>query len=68
MNDITENIPKWVLKAEHDLVAARQILLLETAPTDTVCYHAQQTVEKILKAFLIQRSIEFSKTDRKSVV
>jgi HEPN domain-containing protein len=62
MKDIPENIPKWILKAEHDLVAARQILLLETAPTDTVCYHAQQTVEKILKALLIQKEIEFSKT------
>ena len=47
MKDVPENIPKWILKAEHDLVAAKQILLLETAPTDTVCYHAQQTVEKI---------------------
>jgi hypothetical protein len=26
-----------LLKAERDLVAARQILLLETASTDTVC-------------------------------
>jgi HEPN domain-containing protein len=62
MNDKLENIPKWILKSEHDLIAAQQILLLETAPTDTVCYHAQQTVEKILKALLIQEGIEFSKT------
>ena len=62
MNDILEIISKWVVKGEHDLVAAQQILLLETAPTDTVCYHAQQAVEKIFKAFLIQKGIEFYKT------
>ena len=46
MKDIPENITKWILKAEHDLVAARQILLLETAPTDTVCYHASKPLKK----------------------
>ena len=31
-------------------------------PTDTVCFHAQQCVEKYLKALLVMLQIEFSRT------
>ena len=38
---------EWVVKAENDLKAAAQILkLANECPTDTVCFHAQQCVEK----------------------
>jgi HEPN domain-containing protein len=30
--------------------------------TDTVCFHAQQCVEKYLKAFLVLEGIDFPKT------
>jgi HEPN domain-containing protein len=37
-------------KAENDLKTAAQTLKLGTdCPTDTVCFHAQQCVEKCLK-------------------
>ena len=62
MNNTHETIPSWLKKAENDLIAARQILLLEEAPTDAVCFHAQQVVEKALKALLTQRGVEFPKT------
>jgi hypothetical protein len=43
--------------------AAAQILKLgKDAPTDTVGFHAQQCVEKYLKAVLVYRSIPFTKT------
>ncbi len=33
-----------------------------TAPTDTVCFHAQQCVEKYLKALLVLEEIDFPRT------
>jgi len=34
----------------------------DECPTDTVCFHAQQCVEKYLKAMLVLESIPFPKT------
>lgn len=43
----------WVEKAENDLkTAALTLRAREEAPTDTVAFHAQQCVEKCLKALL----------------
>lgn len=54
---------KWVQKAEHDLqTAALALPLGEEGPTDTICFHAQQCVEKYLKALLFIRGIPFPKT------
>ena len=56
-------VHEWVIKAENDLRAASHILKLgEECPTDTVCFHAQQCVEKYLKAFLVLEGIDFPKT------
>ncbi|MBI4768976.1 MAG: HEPN domain-containing protein [Chloroflexi bacterium] len=45
-------------KAGNDLVAARATLATEQA-LDTVCFHAQQTVEKSLKALLALHDVEY---------
>ena len=56
-------VQEWVEKAENDLKAAAHTLRLgRDCPTDTVCFHAQQCVEKYLKALLALHSIPFSKT------
>jgi HEPN domain-containing protein len=56
-------IREWVGKAENDLKTAVHTLEMEEdCPTDTVCFHAQQCVEKYLKAFLVLEEIEFPKT------
>jgi HEPN domain-containing protein len=53
----------WVEKAENDLKNAAYTLGMgNDCPTDTVCFHVQQCVEKYLKAFLILKSIDFPKT------
>lgn len=58
-----EVIQEWLVKADNDLTAAAQILKLgATAPTDTICFHAQQCVEKCLKALLVFRAVPFPKT------
>lgn len=56
-------VREWVARAENDLTNAAHTLLLEAnCPTDTVCFHAQQCVEKYIKAFLVSKEISFPKT------
>lgn len=45
-------------KAENDLIAARAILTTRKA-LDTACFHAQQAVEKCLKAVLALHDVEY---------
>jgi HEPN domain-containing protein len=53
---------QWLKKADHDIITARQTLSLENGPTDTPCFHAQQAVEKSLKALLTANAIIFPRT------
>ena len=54
---------EWLAKADNDLSRDPHTLKLgESCPTDTVCFHAQQCVEKYLKAVLIFEGIDFPKT------
>jgi HEPN domain-containing protein len=54
---------EWIAKADNDLkTAAHTLKLGDKCPTDTVCFHAQQCVEKYLKAFLVVLEIEFPRT------
>ncbi len=53
---------EWVKKAEDDLTTAAHTLKLGKAcPTNTVCFHAQQCVEKYLKACLVCQNTPFPK-------
>lgn len=47
------NYRAWLRKAEHDLLNVENNLAADQVPWDTVCYHAQQTGEKTLKALLV---------------
>jgi HEPN domain-containing protein len=47
------NHRSWLDKASHDLLNIENNLRSEQVPWDTVCFHAQQAVEKTLKAFLV---------------
>lgn len=57
---VVEVVHGWVDKAENDLRTAAHTLTI-TGPTDTVCFHAQQCVEKYLKALLTLRQTPFPK-------
>lgn len=48
--DLKELAALWITAAQHDLIAARE--LLRRLP-HTACFHAQQAAEKALKAALI---------------
>jgi len=52
----------WIEKAERDLEVAKREISLPKPFTDIICFHAQQSVEKIMKAYLIYLDIEFQKT------
>ncbi|MCH8120256.1 MAG: HEPN domain-containing protein [Planctomycetes bacterium] len=63
MNDETrELVRQWKEKAQNDWTAVGILLASEQCPAETVCFHCQQFVEKLLKAFLTQYDIESPKT------
>lgn len=62
-DELVAVVREWVLKAENDLKnAAHTLKLGMDCPTDTVCFHAQQCVEKYLKALLVWRRTSVPKT------
>lgn len=58
--DASRQVRQWVEKAEHDLRNAEHTLTIrdEDCPFDTVCFHAQQCVEKYLKGWLASRRLD----------
>ena len=60
MKNKLDVVKGWLRKAENDLKVARNTLeTMGEPPLETVCFHAQQCVEKYLKAFLTHHEIEF---------
>lgn len=49
-------VAKWLELAEIDLKAA-QVLLKDSSLSSAVCFHAQQAIEKYLKALIESRDI-----------
>jgi HEPN domain-containing protein len=52
---------EWLRKAKNDALSARILIFHLNPITDTACFHCQQAVEKLLKAFLGYRGISFEK-------
>lgn len=61
MNDIVNN---WIKKALEDLKVAEHELSLDEKQmvTSAICFHSQQAVEKLLKAYLTSKNIKVGKT------
>ena len=49
-------------RADADLAAVRALEAVETVPDEVVGFHAQQAVEKLLKAVLAAHDIDFPRT------
>lgn len=63
MDDVTLDIVRqWLRKADSDLLNIRNNLSAPDVPTDTVCFHAQQAIEKLLKAVLIAHGRNIAKS------
>ena len=58
--DVVRQVRQWIEKAEHDLRNSDHTLTIrdEECPFDTVCFHAQQCVEKYLKGWLVSRRLD----------
>ena len=54
MND---EVREWTLKAEGDFLAATQLRDGRFPNHDAVCFHAQQCIEKLMKAILVAHGI-----------
>lgn len=53
---------EWVTKAEGDFaMMERECAVKDTPNYDGICFHAQQCIEKYLKARLCEADIHFSK-------
>jgi len=59
-----ERIRRWVEKALEDFRIVQHELSFpdEEIATGPVCFHCQQVVEKLLKAYLILKGTDFGKT------
>jgi HEPN domain-containing protein len=55
-------IKSWHDFANDDLAAAKYLLGLHPLKLEIICYHCQQSAEKILKGFLISKEIEPPRT------
>jgi HEPN domain-containing protein len=58
--DVIRLVRQWIEKAEEDWRTADYTLTMpEGTPYATICFHAQQCVEKWLKALLVLNAIAF---------
>ena len=61
--EVLHIVRQWVEKAEEDLLTSEHALTLgENCPVGTICFHAQQCVEKYFKALLTLHSVPFPKS------
>jgi HEPN domain-containing protein len=56
-------VKEWIGKAEQDCTVARALLQRRTLKVnDAICFHAQQCIEKYLKAYLTSCSVHSPKS------
>ncbi|MEK7396796.1 MAG: HEPN domain-containing protein [Candidatus Poribacteria bacterium] len=67
---INELVRKWLIRAMDDFKMAKHELNLpdDEIVTGGVCFHCQQLVEKMLKAYLVSESEKFPKTHNLSLL
>lgn len=61
--DQNDYLKTWLFRANEDIAVIEK--LFESDPelyASTICFHAQQAVEKFLKAFLVFHNVDFPKT------
>ena len=63
MNDETQQaVRQWLARAEVDWKTVEVLAAHSDGPRESIAYHCQQYVEKLLKAFLTAHSIEAPRT------
>ncbi|TYQ24490.1 HEPN domain-containing protein [Pseudanabaena sp. UWO311] len=62
MDSKDELVQNWLIKAQHDLLAAKKLSIEPEIYGDIAIYHCQQSAEKAVKGFLILHDQEFPRT------
>ena len=62
MDDRAELVKNWMVKAQHDLLAAQKLSSDPEVYSDIAIYHCQQSAEKAIKGFLILHDRAFPRT------
>ncbi len=62
MNNKQEIIEGWLTKADHDLTTTHLVQNHLPDFKDTIAFHCQQAVEKLLKAYLIHSNVPFKRS------
>jgi len=61
--DLLRKVAEWISYADYDIrLAEHTFTMTDDCPYHLVAYHAQQCVEKYLKAYLVYHSIDFPYT------
>ena len=60
--DKHDEVKEWILYANNDLEAVHQLLTFNPPKIEIICYHCQQSAEKMLKAFWVYFEIKPPKT------
>lgn len=60
--EVLHHVRRWITKAEDDFAAAGQLLDSGSQLFSIVAFHAQQCVEKYLKAVLVLEAVAFPRT------
>ena len=58
-----EYLKNWLFRAKEDIAVIDSLFMTDPVLyASTICFHAQQAVEKFLKAFLIYNDVDFPRT------
>jgi HEPN domain-containing protein len=58
-----EYLKNWLYRANEDIAVVDNLFNTDVAfYSSTICFHAQQAVEKFLKAFLVFNNVDFPRT------
>ena len=61
MSPDPDEVEEWLQNAKDDLFSAQILIEHEPPVPETACFHCQQAVEKLLKAFLVWKTVYFEK-------
>jgi HEPN domain-containing protein len=63
IDDLQDYVDKWLFRADEDTAVIDQLLQSDSqAYASTICLHAQQAVEKYLKALLAWKGVDSPRT------
>lgn len=62
MSDKQKLVESWLTKADHDLATAHLVQNHLPNFRDTIAFHCQQAVEKLLKAYLVHLGVAFRRS------